>query len=351
VKIKRRKTKQVRIGKVKIGGTAPISIQSMAKTETKNIRSTVKEIKRLEKSGCEIVRVAVKDLKDAVAIAQIKKRIKIPIVADIHFNFKLAIRAIESKADAIRLNPGNIYREKEIREIIKHAKRARIPIRIGANSGSLRDNSKGLSEEGRMVKSVLGYIKYFQQERFRDIIISLKSSNVLSTIAAYKKMAALCDYPLHLGITATGIKEDGIIKSAVGIGALLSEGIGDTIRVSLTSDPVDEVYAAKTILQSLRLRSFGPEIISCPTCGRCKADIEGVVKELKDKLNAKRYTLNAKHPITIAVMGCEVNGPGEAKNAYIGIAAGKGSGVIFKKGKVIKRVKKRDFTKEIIKNL
>lgn len=336
--IRRRKTRVVSIGRVKVGGNAPISIQSMAKQKTANAAVVIKEIKRLEKAGCEIMRLAIKDKEDLSALKKIKKAVKIPLVADIHFNYSLALGAIGLGADCIRLNPGNIYKPDEVREIIRSANRAKIPIRIGANSGSLKRFS--------MVESVKSYLKHFQEANFHDIIISLKSSDVLLTIAAYRKMAALCDYPFHLGITAAGAKEDGIIKSAIGIGALLSEGIGDTIRVSLTSDPVDEVDAAKSILRSLRLRRFGPEIISCPTCGRCQVDIKGVVNKLKERVKG----LN-KRPATIAVMGCEVNGPGEAKDADIGIAAGKRSGALFKKGKIIKRIKEKDFIKEILGQL
>lgn len=345
--VTRRRTRQVRIGKVKIGNGAPISIQSMVKTKTKGVQATIDEIKGLQKLGCQIIRVAVKESQEVPALGRIKKNIKIPLVADIHFNYRLALGAIDQGVDAIRLNPGNIFKQKEIKEIIEKAKGVNIPIRIGVNSGSLRIKNKNRSEDELMVRSAMDYIKYFESSDFHDIIISLKSSDVLSAISAYRKMAGLCDYPFHLGITATGLKEEGAIKSAIGIGSLLSEGIGDTIRVSLTADSSVEVEAAKLILQSLKLRNFGPEIISCPTCGRCQVDLEDIVKKLKDRLSAKDYPLKAKDPITIAVMGCEVNGPGEAKDAHIGIAAGKGSGVLFKKGKIVKKVKERDFVKEI----
>ncbi len=345
--IKRRKTRQVKIGNVRIGGGAPISIQSMAKTETKDIKVTINEIKRLQKAGCEIARVAVKNEKDLSALGEIKDNIKIPIVADIHFNYRLALGAIEKGVDAIRLNPGNIYKQFEVREIIKEAKKRKIAIRIGVNSGSLRIKRKNLSEDEAMVRSAADYIKHFEKAGFRDIIISLKSSDVLSNISAYRKMARLCGYPFHLGVTAAGLKEEGIIKSAVGIGSLLSEGIGDTIRVSLTSDPVDEVKAAKSILQSLGLRRFGPELISCPTCGRCQVDLVKIVKRVECAIRNTHDALRSR-PATVAVMGCEVNGPGEAKDADIGIAAGKRSGILFKKGKIVKRVKEKDFVKEIM---
>lgn len=338
--VKRRKTRVVKIDGVKIGGKAPVSIQSMAKTKTGDIQATINQIKGLERAGCEIVRVAVKNREDVAALKKIKRSINIPLVADIHFNYRLALGAISGGVDAIRLNPGNINKRCELKEIVEEAKRAGIPIRIGVNSGSLKGTRPRSNEADLMVESALTFIKYFERLNFRDIIVSLKSSDVLSTVSAYRKMADASSYPLHLGVTATGLKEDGIIKSAIGIGALLSEGIGDTIRVSLTSDPILEVEAAKSILQSLGLRTFGPEIISCPTCGRCQVDIGSIVERLKESVKSKA-------PMTIAVMGCEVNGPGEAKDAYVGIAAGRGSGVLFKEGKIIKRIKEKDFVKEI----
>lgn len=349
--IKRRKAVQVKIGKVRIGSGNPISIQSMTKTRTRDTVRTIKEIRSLEKAGCEIIRVAVKNNEDALSIRDIKKRINIPLVADIHFDYKLALVSIDSGADAVRLNPGNINKEEHIVEVLKRAKKARIPIRIGVNSGSIKKRPKGLSEPDALVREALGYIKSFEKHKFYDIIISLKSSDVLSTIYAYKKMAGLSDYPFHIGVTATGVKEDGIIKSAIGIGSLLLEGIGDTVRVSLTSDPVHEVEAARSILQSLGLRNFGPEVISCPTCGRCQVDIEKIVKDVKGKIRSRNRLLPGRERKTIAIMGCEVNGPGEAKEAYVGIAAGKGAGMLFKKGKIVKRVKSKDFTKELLRNI
>lgn len=348
---KRRKTRMVRIGSVRVGGNAPVSIQSMVKTETRNASAVVSQIKRLEKAGCEIIRVAVKNAYDVRAIKSIKNRINLPLVADIHFDHRLALGAIIQGADAIRLNPGNISKKEKIRKVIDRAKEAGIPIRIGINSGSLKES--GLSEDKLMIKSALRFIKHFEEAKFYDIIISLKSSSLLSTMSAYKKMANLCNYPFHLGVTATGVEEDGIIKSSIGIGSLLSEGIGDTIRVSLTADPASEIKAAKTILQSLGIRNFAPEIISCPTCGRCQVDIEGIVKKLRKKLYSRltTYDLRLKRPITIAVMGCEVNGPGEARNADIGIAAGKKAGMLFKKGRIVKRLEEKDFVKEILKEL
>ena len=354
-------TKQIKVGSVKIGGGAPVSIQSMAKTDTRDVLSTVKQIKGLEKAGCEIIRVAVKDFEAAKAIRGIKNKINIPLVADIHFDYRLALSAIENGADKIRLNPGNIYKEEEIREVVKLAKKRRIPIRVGANSGSIRERVKGGGWRVErslmvkdMVKSVLGYIKILEKMEFYDIIVSLKASDVVSTVDAYRLFSKKSKYPLHLGVTSAGPASTGIVKSSIGIGALLLDGMGDTIRVSLTGDPVEEVIAAKNILQALNLRNFGPEVISCPTCGRCQIDLQKIAGELSSKLAAHKFTL---HPspftpaIKIAVMGCEVNGPGEAKEADIGIACGKGSGVIFKKGKIVKRVKEKDIVKELLKNI
>ena len=337
--ITRRKTRQIKVGSVKVGGNAPVSIQSMAKTETQDVRRTVSEIRELEKAGCEIARVAVKNLDDAQAIKDIKNKIRIPLVADIHFNYKLALEAIKNGADKIRLNPGNIKDREETGQVIKAAKRARIPIRIGVNSGSSSD----------LVDTAVNHVKLFEEEDFRDIIISLKASDVVATIDAYRAIAKLCDYPLHLGVTAAGPHDSGIVKSSIGIGALLADGIGDTMRVSLTEDPVEEVIAAKRILSSLNIRNFGPDIISCPVCGRCQVDIVKIVKDLERKLSTLNSQLSTKRPVTVAIMGCEVNGPGESMDADIGIAAGKGSGELFVKGKIVRRVKEKDFVKELLK--
>jgi (E)-4-hydroxy-3-methylbut-2-enyl-diphosphate synthase len=280
-------------------------------------------------------------------------------VADIHFDYRLALRAIENGADKIRLNPGNIYKEDEIREVAMAAKKRKIPIRVGANSGSLRSRlrespqathgiGKGIAQD--MVKSVLDYIKILERMDFYDIIVSLKASDVLSTIEAYKLFSKRSKYPLHLGVTAAGAFSTGIVKSSIGIGALLLEGIGDTIRVSLTGDPCEEVLAAKNILQALGLRKFGPEIISCPTCGRCQVDLEKIVKKIEEGIKTQRHK-DTKTQIKIAIMGCEVNGPGEAKEADIGIAFGKGAGVLFKKGKILYRVKEQNAIKEILRNI
>jgi (E)-4-hydroxy-3-methylbut-2-enyl-diphosphate synthase len=323
----------------------------MTKTDTADIVATVRQMRDLNLLGCEVIRVAVKDRESARAISQIKKRISMPLEADIHFDYRLAVLSIESGADGIRLNPGNIKNIPEIKKVIMAARIKDIPIRIGVNSGSLPDTGqprRTANQAVRMVRLANNYLKIFEKEKFYDIMISLKASDLDSTIKAYRLMARDCCYPFHLGVTAAGAGMEGVIKSAVGISALLREGIGDTIRVSLTDTPQQEVIAAKYILQSLGLRRFGPEIISCPTCGRCQVDLCDIVKKFKDNLSAKRYPLNANKISSIAIMGCEVNGPGEAKEADIGIAFGKGSGVLFKKGKVIKKVKAKNAVRELL---
>ena len=315
---KRRKTKIIKIGKIPVGAGFPIAIQSMTKVDTCNIQKTVSEIKRLEKAGCEIVRVAVKDIKAAEAIKAIKKRIKIPIVADIHFDYKLALAALKNGADKIRINPGNMSNESELKEVVKCAKKLKKPIRIGINSGSAGLKSfPGRAK--KLVSLARKYIKFFEQHNFRDIIISVKSSSVPETVDVYRKLSRGCNYPLHLGVTAAGSEDNGIVKSSIGIGALLLDGIGDTIRVSFTGDAVSEVVAAKKILQALKLRSFGPNVISCPTCGRCQVDLTKIVRKFEN--NLRHVTLDmSKRFLTIAIMGCEVNGPGEAKEADLGVA-------------------------------
>lgn len=346
--IKRRKTRQVKVGGIKIGGGAPISIQSMAKIETSNIKEVVPQIKRLEDCGCEIVRVAVKNPNDASAIKDIKRKIGIPIVSDIHFDYRLALESIKNGADKIRLNPGNIRKPEEIEKVIRAAKKARIPVRIGVNSGSVNG---GKGQGNKLVDAALDYVRLFERLDFHDIIISIKASDVLSTIESYKMIADLCDYPLHLGVTASGTYDQGIVKSSIGIGSLLLDGIGDTIRVSLAADPVEEVVAAKRILASLELRKFGPNIIACPTCGRCQVDLVSVAKELEARLNTSLKGGSAsggRRPLTIAIMGCEVNGPGEAMSADVGIAFGKNSGMIFKGGKVLKKVSAENAIKELL---
>lgn len=349
----RRKTRAVTVGNVVIGGDAPISVQSMAKTRTGDVAATVEEIKKLEKAGCEIVRVSVKDLEDARAIQDIKKETSLPMVADIHFDYKLALESIKSGVDKIRINPGNITKEDEIAKVIEASSIAGIPIRIGANSGSLKEGLSSSDMASKMVRSVIEYLEHFKEKDFNDIVISLKASDVPTTVQAYRKLAGICDYPLHLGVTAAGLFTDGIIRSSIGIGALLVDGIGDTLRVSLTEKAVSEIDIARKILSFSGVRNFGPEIRSCPTCGRCQVDLVSIVKELDEKLKQEAKKQRGKRQGTdkqliIAVMGCEVNGPGEAKEADIGIAFGQNKGAIFKRGTIVKTVKSDSAIKELL---
>lgn len=324
----------VKIGDVGIGGRFPVAIQSMVKARTSDVAAAVAQILALERAGCEIIRVAVKDQDDARAIAAIKERINIPLVADIHFDWRLALASIAAGADKVRLNPGNISKPAQVKEVAMAAKKAGIPIRVGLNSGSV--GGKG-DQVRRMVKAGRGYIKLIESFGFRDLVVSLKAQNIQDTVAAYRQMSRLCPYPLHLGVTATGLPYEGLIKSCVAIGALLLEGIGDTIRISLTDTPEEEVRAARALLKSLGLRSFGPEIISCPTCGRCEVDLVSMVKELEKRLSCAVLP-KAGSAKSIAVMGCVVNGPGEAKHADIGIAFGKDQGLLFRKGKAVRKI-------------
>jgi len=332
--IKRRKTKSIKIGNISIGGNHPILIQSMVKAPTKNIKTVLKQINGLENAGCEIIRVAVKDKQDAKAISKIKRHIRIPIVADIHFNYKFALEAIDSGVDKIRLNPGNIFKKDQIKEVAKKVKEKDIPIRVGVNSGSLRQKySRSNNPEVALIEQARDYIRILKDFGIDKIVISLKSSNIGETINAYRKISKLYNYPLHLGVTATGLFYDGIVKSSLGIGLLLLEGIGDTIRVSLLEDPLQEIRVAKNILSSLGIRRFGPDYICCPTCGRCEVDLRKKARELALKLENLNHKISGD--LTIALMGCMVNGPGEAKNADIGIAFGKKKGILFKKGRII----------------
>lgn len=347
----RRKTRTVRIGNVKIGSGYPVIIQSMTKTLTSDVKATVEQIQELENSGCEIIRVAVKDESDAKAISSIKQEITIPLVADVHFDYKLAVEAIKRGADKVRVNPGNIHKPTEVDKIIDAAKEKSVPIRVGVNSGSLPEKTLLSGHVAdRMVDSALNYLEHFKKRDFHDIVISLKASEVPATISAYQKIAKECDYPLHLGVTAAGLPEEGIIKSSIGIGTLLMEGIGDTIRISLTGDPAIEVDAAKRLLNVTGVRHFGPQIISCPTCGRCQVDLVSIVRGLEEELrhNGQYAPLNRDKQLVIAIMGCEVNGPGEAKDADIGIAFGKDKGAIFKHGKIVKTVEADSAIKELL---
>jgi len=338
MEIKRRKSKVIRIGNLLIGGKNPIAIQSMAKVKTSDVDQIVRQIDQLQDAGCQIVRLAIKDSADAAALKKIRAKVKLPLVADIHFSYRLAIAAIEHGADKIRLNPGNIDKPQEIKKVIDALKMAGIPLRIGLNSGSVKEiGSKKLSMADKLVASGIDYIKMVEKFKFNNLVISLKANNVMDTVEAYRKIAVSCGYPLHLGVTATGSSFRGLIKSSVALGSLLLEGIGDTIRVSLTDDPVAEVRAAKSILETLGLGKSGVELISCPTCGRCEVDLIGIVKELEEKLAEKKYKRSG-NPVKIAVMGCVVNGPQEAKEADLGVAFGKQSGILFSKGRSVKKV-------------
>jgi len=343
--MKRRKTRKVWVGKVAIGGGAPISVQSMTKTDTRDVSSTIRQIKKLEKAGCEIIRVAVPDMESASALPQIKRKINIPLVADIHFDYKLALKAVEFGVDKLRINPGNIGAKWKVEEIVKAASVRKIPIRIGVNAGSVpRDllaKYKKASPEA-LVEAAIRQIRMLEDLNFKDIVISVKAFDVPTTIQAYELISKKTDYPLHLGITEAGLPQPGAIRSALGIGFLLAQGIGDTIRVSLTGDPVEEVKVGYEILKSLNLREYGPTIISCPTCGRCEIDLIPMVKEVEKRMRG------IKAPIKVAVMGCVVNGPGEARYADIGIAGGKGDGLLFRKGKIVGKVKEKDLVKVLL---
>ncbi len=338
MEIKKRKSKIIKIGSCSIGGANPVAIQSMTKTKTSDLACTIRQINMLEAAGCQIVRLAIKDFQDAAALKKIKSRVKLPLVADIHFDYRLAIAAIENGADKIRLNPGNIDHPAQIKAVVGALKAAKIPLRIGLNSGSVKDlGSRNSSMTDKLVASCLGYIGRIEKLKFTNLVISLKANNVLDTVEAYRKVAKACSYPLHLGVTACGSAYNGIIKSSIALGALLLEGIGDTIRVSLTEDPVEEVRAARGILESLGLAHPGVQVISCPTCGRCEVNLVSIVKDLESSLAVKAY--RQFYPsLKVAVMGCVVNGPGEAREADLGIAFGRNSGILFSRGKMIRKV-------------
>lgn len=344
----RKQTRQIHIGGVAIGGGAPISVQSMCNTKTTDTKATVSQIKALQNAGCDIVRVAVPDMEAAQNLGNIIKEINIPLVADIHFDYKLALEAIQQGISALRLNPGNIGGEEKVRAVVKAAKEAHIPIRIGVNAGSL--DKKILAKYGAvtpeaLVESAMQHVKILEDLDFHDLKISLKAHDVPLTLAAYRLMSKTVDYPLHLGITEAGTVNTGIIKSAVGIGALLSEGIGDTFRISLTGDPVVEVKVANEILKSLGLKEYGPTLVACPTCGRTSIDLPAIAEQVEKKLEG------IKDPIDVAVMGCVVNGPGEARGADVGIAGGNGEGLIFRKGEIIRKVPEENLVEELFKEI
>lgn len=334
----RRKSRQISIGDVKVGGDAPITVQSMCNTDTRDVKKTLEQINELASAGCEIARLAVLNKDAAEAITEIVKKSPIPLVADIHFDYRLALRCIENGIQALRINPGNIGSKEHTIKVVEAAKAHNIPIRIGINAGSLEKEFAALDIplEDKMIKSALRHIEILENLNFYDIKLSLKSSDVMTTIRAYQKVAGMIDYPLHLGVTEAGTLKSGLIKSSIGLGTLLSQGIGDTIRVSLTENPVEEVEAGYGILKALGLRKRGVNFISCPTCGRTQIDLIGLAKRVEEKFK------NLDLPITIAVMGCPVNGPGEAKHADFGIAGAIGEGYIFKKGEIVARVPEND---------
>jgi (E)-4-hydroxy-3-methylbut-2-enyl-diphosphate synthase len=345
-------TRKVKIGNVTIGGGSPVVVQSMCSTKTRDVVRTVAQIKRLQDAGCEIVRCGVPDMESARALAKIRKKIEIPLVADIHYDYKLALAAIDGGADKIRINPGNIGSVEKVEAVIAAARRGKCAIRIGVNSGSLKENAdfklgekSGNGRADRMVASLMEHVSFFESRGFRDIVISLKASDILTTIAAYKLAAKYTDCPAHIGITEAGTALGGIIKSSIGLGILLHEGIGDTMRVSLTEDPEKEVYTAYRILSALEIRKRGVDIISCPTCARTEIDV------IKLAHRVEELTMNVEKPLKIAVMGCSVNGPGEASEADIGVAGGRGIGIIFRKGVIVKRVPKKELLKEFEKEL
>lgn len=341
-------SKKVKIGSIVIGGGESIKIQSMCNTPTSNTDATIGQILELERAGCEIIRVAVPDMESALAIEKIKENIHIPLVADIHFDHKLALKAMECGVDKVRINPGNIGDEDNVKAVVTMAKQKGVPIRIGVNSGSIEKEillKYGHPTAEGMVESAKRHIDILNKYDFDDIVISLKASSVNLTIDAYRLMSQTYNYPLHLGVTEAGTFVGGAVKSAVGIGSLLKDGIGDTIRVSLTDDPVNEIIVAKEILKALDLRNSGARLVSCPTCGRTKVDLIGLANKVES------YIQNIDMPITVAVMGCVVNGPGEAREADIGIAGGNGEGLIFKKGQIIKKVKEEELFEALCKEI
>ncbi|EJP6473339.1 flavodoxin-dependent (E)-4-hydroxy-3-methylbut-2-enyl-diphosphate synthase [Clostridium botulinum] len=346
--MERKLTRKVKVGNIYVGGDAPVSIQSMTNTDTRDAKSTLNQIKRLEEMGCDIIRCAVPDIEASEALKIITKESKIPVVADIHFDYKLALESIKNGVDALRINPGNIGSIERVKMVAEAAKEKSIPIRVGVNSGSLKKDI--LDKYGKvcpeaLVESALQHVTILEKCHFNDIVISIKSSNVMQMIESYRLISEKVNYPLHLGVTEAGTTFRGTIKSSVGIGALLAEGIGDTIRVSITGDPIEEIKIGKEILRSLGYVKEGIEFVSCPTCGRTNIDLISIAEEVEKRLS------NCKKNIKVAVMGCVVNGPGEAREADIGIAGGKGEGLIFKKGQVIKKVKEEYIIEELIKEI
>lgn len=339
----RNQTRKIRIGTRWIGGNEPILIQSMTNTKTEDIPATISQIRRLQGEGCEVIRVAVPHMEAADAIKEIKQAIDIPLVADIHFDYRLAIRAMESGADKIRINPGNIGDAQRVRAVVDAAKEHHVPIRVGVNSGSVKPEL--LREMGMIpatIASLRKQVEMLESMDFRDIVIAIKSTEISETVEALRSAVKLFDYPVHIGITETGTLQSGMIKSSVGLGILLYDGIGDTMRVSLSADPVEEVRCAKKILSSLRIRHFGPTVVACPTCGRTNVDVIGLAAKVESALEGMDKDL------TVAVMGCEVNGPGEARNADLGIAGGKGEFLLFRKGEIVGKVKEGEALSTLI---
>ncbi|MGE4544746.1 MAG: flavodoxin-dependent (E)-4-hydroxy-3-methylbut-2-enyl-diphosphate synthase [Pedobacter sp.] len=341
----RRVSRRIQLGNIAIGGDAPVSVQSMCSTPTSDVTATLEQIGRLADAGCEIVRCAVPDEAAAQALSAIRAQCPIPLVADIHFDYRLALTALQSGVDGLRLNPGNIGERWKVEEVVKACAERRVPIRIGVNAGSLEKElleRYGHPTAEAMVESALGHIRILEDLGYQDIKVSLKASDIRRTVKAYRLLAAKVDYPLHIGITEAGTTWAGTIKSAVGLGALLYDGIGDTLRVSLTGDPVEEVRVGWEILKSLELRQRGPVFVSCPTCGRCQIDLISVAEEVESRLQ------NFPKAITVAVMGCIVNGPGEAREADLGIAGGKGQGILFRRGEVLRKVPQAELADALV---
>lgn len=341
----RHQTRQISLGPLKIGGNAPVSIQSMCNTDTRDVAATLAQIAALQTAGCEVVRCAVPDHAAAQALGEIRKGIEIPLIADIHFDYRLALTAIDQGVDGLRLNPGNIGETWKVSEVVQACADRRVPIRIGVNAGSLESEllkKYGHPTAAAMVESALGHIRILEDLGYEEIKVSLKASDIRRTVDAYRLLAQEVDYPLHIGITEAGTTWSGTIKSAIGIGTLLYDGIGDTLRVSLTGDPVEEVRVGWEILKSLKLRERGPVFISCPTCGRCQIDLIATAEEVERRLQ------NLPLSLTIAVMGCVVNGPGEAREADLGIAGGKGQGILFRQGEIVRKVPQAELADALV---
>ncbi|MHB9131364.1 MAG: flavodoxin-dependent (E)-4-hydroxy-3-methylbut-2-enyl-diphosphate synthase [Armatimonadota bacterium] len=354
----RHQASAIRVGSLTIGGGAPISVQSMTKTPTADVAATVAQIHALEEAGCDLIRVAVPDTRAAEALGEIKRRIRIPLVADIHFNHRLALIAIEQGVDKLRLNPGNLKRPEHIRVVVEAAKARAIPIRIGVNNGSIDPALRAqfpFTHEGNaqaLVESALGHIRLLEALDFHDIAVSLKASDVITTVYAYRMMAKERAYPLHVGVTEAGLPPEGIIKSAVGMGQLLGEGLGDTIRVSLTANPVEEVEAGWQLLRTLELRSGGITLTACPTCGRCDVDFDPIIRQVKARLAPLDHQLRAEgRSLHVAVMGCEVNGPGEARDADVGIASARGYGLLFRHGEPLGKIPEAEIVDALVRQV